>query len=87
MTSPAIFLDRDGTIIVEKDYPSHPDQVVLLEDAMDGLRAMSGHGLPLVAVSNQSGIGRGYFYVEQADAVEQRLKDLLAREGIPIAGW
>ncbi len=87
MSSPAIFLDRDGTIIVEKDYPSHPDQVVLLEGAVDGLRAMAGHGLPFVVVSNQSGIGRGYFSVEQADAVEQRLKDLLAREGISIAGW
>ncbi|MEJ0093708.1 MAG: HAD family hydrolase [Methylocella sp.] len=87
MSSPAIFLDRDGTIIVEKNYPSDPDQVVLLDGAAEGLRAMSRHGLPFVVVSNQSGIGRGYFSVEQADAVEQRLKDLLAQEGIAIAGW
>lgn len=87
MSSPAIFLDRDGTIIVEKNYPSDPDQVVLLDGAAEGLRAMSRHGLPFVVVSNQSGIGRGYFSFEQADAVEQRLKDLLARERIAIAAW
>jgi D-glycero-D-manno-heptose 1,7-bisphosphate phosphatase len=87
MASPAIFLDRDGTIIVEKNYPSHPDQVALLGRAVEGLRAMAKHGFPFVVVSNQSGIGRGYFSVDQADAVEARVKQLLAREGIQIAGW
>ncbi len=77
MSSAAIFLDRDGTIIVEKNYPSHPDQVALLEGAVAGLRAMARHAYPLVVVSNQSGIGRGYFSIEQADAVERRLIDLL----------
>jgi D-glycero-D-manno-heptose 1,7-bisphosphate phosphatase len=85
--SPAIFLDRDGTIIVEKNYPSHPDQVALIEGVVAGLRAMAKHGYPLVVVSNQSGIGRGYFSVEQADAVERRAIDLLAREGVAIAAW
>ncbi len=87
MASPAIFLDRDGTIIVEKNYPSHPDQVALLSGASKGLRAMAKHGFPFVVVSNQSGIGRGYFSIEQADAVEARVKELLAREGVAIAGW
>lgn len=85
--SPAIFLDRDGTIIVEKNYLGDPDQVTLLDGAVEGLRAMSTHGLPFVVVSNQSGLGRGYFSLEQARAVERRLQDLLAREGIAIAGW
>ena len=87
MSSPAIFLDRDGTIIVEKNYPSHPDQVALVDGAIAGLRAMARHGYPLVVVSNQSGIGRGYFSVEQADAVERRAIDLLAHEGVAIAAW
>lgn len=87
MTSPAIFLDRDGTVIVEKNYPSHPDQVELCDGAAAGLRAMAKHGFPLVVVSNQSGIGRGYFSIEQADAVERRVIDLLSREGVVIAGW
>ncbi|ACK49955.1 histidinol-phosphate phosphatase family protein [Methylocella silvestris BL2] len=87
MPSPAIFLDRDGTIIVEKNYPSDPDQVALLPGAVDGLKSMARRGFPLVVVSNQSGIGRGYFSVEQADAVQDRVRDLLAREGVEIAGW
>jgi histidinol-phosphate phosphatase family protein len=87
MSSPAIFLDRDGTIIVEKNYPSHPDQVALVDGAAAGLRAMAKHGYPFVVVSNQSGIGRGYFSIEQADAVERRVIDLLAREGLAMAAW
>ncbi len=87
MASPAIFLDRDGTIIVEKNYLGDPDQVVLLDGAGEGLRAMSRHGLPFVIVSNQSGIGRGYFSIDQARAVERRLEALLAQEGVAIAGW
>jgi D-glycero-D-manno-heptose 1,7-bisphosphate phosphatase len=85
--SPAIFLDRDGTIIEEKNYLSDPDQVVLLDGAVAGLRALSRHALPLVVISNQSGIGRGYFSLDQAEAVRVRLEVLLAREGIEMAGW
>lgn len=87
MPTPAIFLDRDGTIIEERNYLSDPDQVVLLEGAAAGLRAMARHALPLVVISNQSGIGRGYFSLEQARAVESRLKALLEQEGIAISGW
>jgi D-glycero-D-manno-heptose 1,7-bisphosphate phosphatase len=87
MSAPAIFLDRDGTIIVERNYPSHPDQVALIDGAVAGLRAMAAHGYPLIVVSNQSGIGRGYFSVEQADAVERRVIELLAREGLAAAAW
>lgn len=87
MSSPAIFLDRDGTIIVERNYPSDPDQVALLPGAVDGLKAMAAFGYPFVVVSNQSGIGRGYFSIEQADAVERRVRELLEAEGVEIAQW
>ncbi|WP_026606378.1 D-glycero-alpha-D-manno-heptose-1,7-bisphosphate 7-phosphatase [Methylocapsa acidiphila] len=87
MPSPAIFLDRDGTIIVEKNYLGDPEQVVLLEGAAEGLRAMAKYAFPFVIVSNQSGVGRGYFSIDQAHAVERRLEALLAQEGVTIAGW
>lgn len=87
MLRPAIFLDRDGTIIEEKNYLDDPDEVTLLEGAAQGLRALGGHSLPLVVVSNQSGVGRGYFSIGQAQAVQDRLKEMLAREGVTIAGW
>lgn len=87
MSSPAIFLDRDGTIIVERIYPSDPDQVELLPGAAEAIKAMATLGYPFVVVSNQSGIGRGYFSIAQADIVEARVKELLTQEGIEIAGW
>lgn len=87
MHFPAIFLDRDGTIIEEKNYLADPDQVVLLDGAVAGLRAMSRHAMPLVVISNQSGVGRGYFSFDQAEAVRLRLEQMLAKEGIEVAGW
>lgn len=84
---PAVFLDRDGTLIVEKHYLSNPDQVVLLEGVIDGLRTLQEFGLPLIVVSNQSGIGRGYFSRQDAEAVNDRIALELAPHGINIDGW
>jgi histidinol-phosphate phosphatase family protein len=84
---PAALLDRDGTLIVEKDYLADPDGAVLEAGAAAGLRTLAKLGLVLVVVSNQSGIGRGYFTRERADAVNARVDELLRAEGIEIAGW
>lgn len=83
----AAFLDRDGTIIVEKDYLSDPDQAVLESGAVEGLRMLAGAGFELIVVSNQSGVGRGMFGLEQAHAVNARVAELLSAQGITIAGW
>lgn len=84
---PPVFLDRDGTLIVEKDYLSDPDQVYLEAGVVDGLRHLHAAGFPLIVITNQSGIGRGKFTVEQARAVNSRLAQLLQECGIRIAGW
>jgi histidinol-phosphate phosphatase family protein len=84
---PAIFLDRDGTIIVERNYLADPDRVELESRAAEGLRRLMRGGWPLVVLTNQSGIARGYFDLAAADAVNQRVSHLLAREGVEIAGW
>ncbi len=81
-----VALDRDGTIIAEREYLSHPGQVELLPGAAAGLRAMRNLGLRLVIVTNQSGVGRGYFDVVQLEAVHFRLKELLAIEGVSLDG-
>jgi len=81
------FLDRDGTIIVEKHYLSDPDQVELERGVVEGLRLLSAAGFDLVVVSNQSGIGRGMFGMAQVQAVNARVTELLAAEGVHIAGW
>lgn len=84
---PAIFLDRDGTIIVERRYLSDPAGVVLEEGAGEGLRLLQAQGWPLVVISNQSGVGRGYFPESAVHAVNARLAELLMAEGVTIAGW
>lgn len=87
MMRAAAFLDRDGTIIVEKHYLSDPDKVVLELHAAEGLRLIAGTGLALVVLSNQSGIGRGKFLLEDAELVNQRVNELLAGKGVGIDGW
>lgn len=81
-----VALDRDGTIIEERPYLSDPEQVVLLPRAAQGLRALQALGFRLVLVANQSGVGRGYFSLEDVQRVNQRLFQLLAREGVTLNG-
>lgn len=83
----AILLDRDGTLIVERDYLSDPTLVELEIGAVDGLRKLSEAGWPLVVLTNQSGIGRGYFDRNAADAVNAAVQEKLRLSGIIIAGW
>lgn len=84
---PAVLLDRDGTIIVERDYLSDPALIELEAGAVEGLRALAQAGWTLVVLTNQSGIGRGYFDLAAAEAVNARVAELLAVEGVSIAGW
>jgi len=58
---PAVFFDRDGTLIHEVHYCSNPSQVRAVEGAVEALVKLSDAGFALVIVTNQSGIGRGYF--------------------------
>jgi D-glycero-D-manno-heptose 1,7-bisphosphate phosphatase len=83
---PAAFLDRDGTIIEEREYLSDPAGVVLLPGAAAGLRRLAAAGYALVVVTNQSGIARGYFTEAAFRAVQRRLADLLAAEGVMLDG-
>lgn len=87
MSRAAVFLDRDGTIIEERGYLADPAGAVLENKAAEGLRAMAAMGYALVVVSNQSGIARGYFTSDSAEAVNRRIADLLAREGVDILAW
>jgi histidinol-phosphate phosphatase family protein len=82
----AVFLDRDGTVIVDRGYLSDPAGVAFEPGAVEALRRFHNAGFSLFFVSNQSGIGRGLMTREQSEAVHQRVLELLAEEGIPIAG-
>jgi histidinol-phosphate phosphatase family protein len=81
-----LLLDRDDTILDDPGYLSDPQQVVFLPGAIEGLAAFSRAGWPLVVVSNQSGIGRGFFTPEELAAVHRRFNAELEQHGIRLAG-
>ena len=81
---PALFLDRDGTVNVDTDYPSDPDEIVLREEFVEIIRAGNEAGIPVVIATNQSGIARGYFGWPEFAAVNARVLDLLAVRGCVI---
>lgn len=83
---PGAFLDRDGTLIRDTDYPRDPALVELLPGAADALKQLRRHGYALVVVSNQSGIGRGLITPGEAAAVHERFVGLLADHGITLDG-
>ena len=83
---PAAFLDRDGTLIAEKNYLSDPGGVVLLSGVIDSLRALGDAGFLLVVVTNQSGIARGLYAESDYRAVEARLDQVLAAGGVTLDG-
>jgi D-glycero-D-manno-heptose 1,7-bisphosphate phosphatase len=78
------FLDRDGTIIRDVHYLSKPDDVELLAGAGHAIARLNNLGVPVVVVTNQSGIARGLFTVEDYLLTEQRLKVLLTKHGAHI---
>lgn len=79
-----VLLDRDGTVIVDKHYLSDPDKVELLPGAVDGLRRMQELGFGLALLTNQSGVGRGYFSEEDVQRVNARLLAMLEANGVHV---
>jgi D-glycero-D-manno-heptose 1,7-bisphosphate phosphatase len=83
---PAVFLDRDGTIVVEHGYNSDPEKVELLPGVASALHELRAAGLPLVVVSNQSGVGRGYFPLARVHQAMARLRVRLRAAGVELDG-
>lgn len=81
---PAAFLDRDGTIIVDRHYPDDPDQVELLPGAAQAIRSIAEAGYVVVIVTNQSGIARGFYGEPEFRAVQERVEQLLLAEGVSV---
>ncbi len=83
---PFILLDRDGTLNVEKHYLSDPARLELYPGVGAALKRLRERGYGLVVLTNQSGIGRGYFSLEAVGKVHERLRELLAAEGASVDG-
>jgi histidinol-phosphate phosphatase family protein len=84
---PAVFLDRDGTIIEDKGFLGEPAGVAILPTVVDALALLREHGYALVVVSNQSGIARGYFGEDEVRAVNAEVDRRLQAGGAAIDGW
>jgi len=77
----AAFLDRDGTIIRDMSYIARPEDVHLLPGAAQAIRELNRAGIPVIVVTNQSGIARGLLTVADYDAVRAEMERQLAAEG------
>lgn len=81
---PAVFLDKDGTLIDDVPYNVDPLRVTLARGAGGALRELKAHGFSLVVVSNQPGVALGRFPLEALASVERRIQELLADSSVGI---
>ena len=82
----AVFLDRDGTINEQMGYINHTCRFQLLPGAAKAIKKLNDAGIPVVVISNQSGLARGYFPEELLDAVHEKMNKLLADAGAHVDG-
>lgn len=81
---PALFLDRDGVVVEDVHYLFRPEDVQLIPGAAEIIRAANQHGVPVVLVTNQAGIGRGLYGWDAFDRVQRTILDRLARSGASV---
>lgn len=82
---PAVFLDRDGTINVERDYLADPAELELIPGAAQAIRELAAAGYAVIVVTNQSGVARGMLTEERLAEITARLDELLAAEGAEVS--
>lgn len=87
LREPAVFLDKDGTLVENIPYNVDPARIRLAPGAAEWLPRLQLAGYRLFVVSNQSGVARGYFREEALWLVAQRLRDLVAQTGASLAGF
>jgi histidinol-phosphate phosphatase family protein len=80
----AVFLDRDGTIIKDANYISRPEQVELIDGAAEAISRINAALVPVIVVTNQSGIGRGFYTLADYARVRERVQELLEQHGARI---
>lgn len=80
----AVFLDRDGTINFDPGYLSSPRQLRVFPAARKGLKLLQKKGFLLFVVTNQSGLGRGFFTRQNLEAIHHRLEEKLGEEGVRL---
>jgi len=84
MSNRAVFLDRDGVLMRDANYVGHIDQVEVIDGAPQALRGLQDAGFRLFVVTNQSGVGRGYFTREAVEEIHKLLNRHLGAAGVRI---
>ena len=81
---PAVFFDRDGTLIRDVGYLTHPEQIELLDGVPAAIRALRDGGFKTVVVTNQSAVARGWLTEAALKQIHRLIQDRLANEGAPL---
>jgi histidinol-phosphate phosphatase family protein len=81
---PALFLDKDGTLVKDVPYNSDPDLIEFSENALEGLKELHSAGFALFVVSNQPGVALGYFKERELSTIRNALREMMRREGLPL---
>ena len=84
MPTPAIFIDRDGTINEDTGYVSTPDELIIYPWAAEALRLINESGLKAIVITNQSGVARSLYTEDALRAIHTRMAELLEREGARV---
>jgi histidinol-phosphate phosphatase family protein len=79
----AVLFDRDGTLVADVPYNGDPERVVVMAGAREAVGRLRAAGVRTAVVSNQSGVGRGLLRVEQVEAVNRRVEELVG----PLGPW
>ncbi len=85
MLSKAVFIDRDGTLNVEKGHVHRKEDFELLPGVLDALKILSGHGIAIYIVTNQAGIAKGYYTEEDSALLTRHFLEKFEEEGIKIS--
>ena len=80
----AVFLDKDGTLIPDVPYNVNPDLISLEDGVIEGLKLLKQAGYVFIVISNQAGVARGYFRMNELEKVKCKIDLLLNKEGIEI---
>ena len=83
----AVFMDRDGTLIVDRGYLSDPGLVDFFPGVIEALALLRDAGFLLFIVTNQSGVGRGMFTMDEVNSINARMTETLTAENIPIENF
>lgn len=82
----AVFFDRDGTLIEEKNYLNNIEDIKIFDDAFEALSQLKKNGYKLIIVSNQSGVARGYFSIDTVKKINDEILKQFQLKGVNIDG-